>query len=128
MIYCSNSTIKYRVYENLIILLGVANNRTIHAPTSRHCFVSVSKNSFKNFDYRYLLIIYTSQQQFYLHCSYRNFLSELIKSFKTKLMCFTFKKNNKWTEKLVNPFLQDGASAGIRSLQTSIAIKLCQTP
>ena len=43
-------------------------------------------------------------------------------------MCFTFKKNNKWTKKPVNCFLQDGASAGIRSLQTYIVIKLCQTP
>ena len=38
-------------------------------------------------------------------------------------MCFTFKKNNKQTKKPVNCFLQDDASAGIRSLQTSIAIK-----
>ena len=41
-------------------------------------------------------------------------------------MCFTFKNNNK-TEKPVNRFLQDGASAGIWFLQTSIVIKLCQT-
>ena len=41
-------------------------------------------------------------------------------------MCFTFKKNNKQTKKPVNRFLQDDASAGIRSLQTSIEIKLCQ--
>ena len=38
-----------------------------------------------------------------------------------------FKKNNKRTKKPVNRFLQDGASAGIRSLQTSIVIKLCQS-
>ena len=38
-------------------------------------------------------------------------------------MCFTFKENNKWTKKPVNHFLQDGASAGIRSLQTSICNK-----
>ena len=37
------------------------------------------------------------------------------------------KNNNKRTKKLINRFLQDGASAGIRSLQTSIVIKL-QTP
>ena len=43
-------------------------------------------------------------------------------------MCFIFKKNNKWTEKTVNHFLQDGASAGTRSLQTFIVIKLYQTP
>ena len=41
-------------------------------------------------------------------------------------MCFTFKKNNKQTKKPVNCFLQDDASAGIQSLQTSIEIKLCQ--
>ena len=41
-------------------------------------------------------------------------------------MCFTFKKNNKQTKKPVNCFLQDDASTGIQSLQTSIEIKLCQ--
>ena len=40
-------------------------------------------------------------------------------------MCLTFKKNNKQTKKPVNRFLQDDANAGIRSLQTSIEIKLC---
>ena len=39
-------------------------------------------------------------------------------------MCFTFKKNNKQAKKAVNCFLQDDASAGIQSLQTSIEIKL----
>ena len=43
-------------------------------------------------------------------------------------MCLTFKKNNKQTKKPVNRFLQDDASAGLRSLQTSIEIKLCQNP
>ena len=43
-------------------------------------------------------------------------------------MCFTFNKNNKQTKKPVNRFLQDDASTGIRSLQTSIEIKLCQSP
>ena len=43
-------------------------------------------------------------------------------------MCLTFKKNNKQTKKYVNRFLQDDASAGLRSLQTSIEIKLCQNP
>ena len=43
-------------------------------------------------------------------------------------MYFTFKKNNKQTKKPVNRFLQDDASAGIRSLQTSTEIKLCQNP
>ena len=43
-------------------------------------------------------------------------------------MCFTFKKNNKQTKKPVNCFLQDDASAGIQSLQTSIVTKLCQNP
>ena len=43
-------------------------------------------------------------------------------------MCFTFKKNNKQTKETVNRFLQDDASAGIRSRQTSIKIKLCQNP
>ena len=70
LIYCSNSTIKYRRYKNFIIFLAVANNKTILAPTSRDCYFYQLK-FFKNFDY--LLIIYTSQQQFYLHCSYRNF-------------------------------------------------------
>ena len=42
-------------------------------------------------------------------------------------MCFTFKKNNKQTKKPVNHSLQDDANAGIRSLQTSIEIKLCQS-
>ena len=43
-------------------------------------------------------------------------------------MCFNFEKSNKPTQKPVNRFLQDGASAGIRSLQIPIIIKLCQTP
>ena len=43
-------------------------------------------------------------------------------------MRFTFKKNNKQTKKPVNCFLQDDASAGMQSLQTSIEIKLCQNP
>ena len=43
-------------------------------------------------------------------------------------MCFTFKKNNKQTKEPVNCFLQDHASAGIQSLQTSIETKLCQKP
>ena len=34
-------------------------------------------------------------------------------------MYLTFKKNNKQTKKPVNRFLQDGASAGVQSLQTS---------
>ena len=42
-------------------------------------------------------------------------------------MCFTFKKNNKQTKKPIDHFLQDDASAGIWSLQTSIEIKLCQS-
>ena len=37
-------------------------------------------------------------------------------------MYFTFKRNNQRTKKPVNRFLQDGASAGIGSLQTSILI------
>ena len=38
-------------------------------------------------------------------------------------------KNNKQTKKAINCFLQDGAraNAGIRSLQTCIVVKLCQT-
>ena len=43
-------------------------------------------------------------------------------------MCLTFKKNNKQTKKPFNLLLPDDASAGIRSLQTSIEIKLCQNP
>ena len=43
-------------------------------------------------------------------------------------MCVTFKKNNNRTKKPGNRVLQGGASAGIRSLQTAIVIKLCQTP
>ena len=38
-------------------------------------------------------------------------------------MCFTFKESNKQTKKPVNCFLQDDASAGIQSLQTSIEAK-----
>ena len=38
-------------------------------------------------------------------------------------MYFTFKKNNKQTKKPGNGFLQNGASAWMRSLQTSIEIK-----
>ena len=42
-------------------------NKTIQAPTSRDCYF-YKLIFFKNFDYRYyLLTIYTSQQQFYLH-------------------------------------------------------------
>ena len=43
-------------------------------------------------------------------------------------MYLTLKKNNKQTKIPVNPFLRDGASAGIMSMQTSIEIKLCQSP
>ena len=43
-------------------------------------------------------------------------------------MCFTFKKNNKRTKNPVNCFLHDDESAGMRSPQTSIVIKLCQKP
>ena len=43
-------------------------------------------------------------------------------------MCFAFKKNNKQRKKPVNCFLQEDASPGIQSLQTSIEIKLCQNP
>ena len=42
-------------------------------------------------------------------------------------MYFTFKRNNQRTKKPVNRFLQDGISAGIQSLQTSIVVKLRQT-
>ena len=37
-------------------------------------------------------------------------------------MCFTFMKNNKQTKKPIIRFLQDDASAGIRSLLISIEI------
>ena len=37
-------------------------------------------------------------------------------------MCFTLKKSNKQTKKLVNLFLNDGGSAGILPLQTSIVV------
>ena len=37
---------------------------------------------------------------------------------------FYFQENSKQTKKPVNCFLQDDASAGIQSLQTSIEIKL----
>ena len=43
-------------------------------------------------------------------------------------MCFTFKKRISRQRIPFYRFLQDGASAGIRSLQTSIVIKLCQMP
>ena len=39
-----------------------------------------------------------------------------------------FKKNNKRTKNPVNCFLHDDASVGMRSSQTSIVIKTCQTP
>ena len=29
----------YRVYENLIVFLVVTNNKTIHAPTSKDCYI-----------------------------------------------------------------------------------------
>ena len=38
-------------------------------------------------------------------------------------MHFTFKRNNQRTKKPVDRFLQDGASAGVQSLQTSIAVR-----
>ena len=37
---------------------------------------------------------------------------------------FYFYENNERTKKRVNCFLQDGANAGMRSLRTSIVIKL----
>ena len=40
----------------------------------------------------------------------------------------TFKKNNKRTKNPVNCFLDDDASAAMSSPQTSIVIKLFQTP
>ena len=44
-------------------------------------------------------------------------------------MYFTFKKNNKQTKKPVNRFLQNGASAGIRSLQTFItSVRIAHRP
>ena len=43
-------------------------------------------------------------------------------------MCVAFEKNDKGTKKPMNRFLQDGTSAGIRSLQTSVVLKLCQMP
>ena len=46
------------------------------------------------------------------------------KNNKQTKMCFTFKKNNKQTKKSVNCCLQDDASAGIQSLQTSIKVSL----
>ena len=36
--------------------------------------------------------------------------------------------NNKRAKKPVNRFLQEGTIFGVLSLQTSIVIKLCQTP
>ena len=41
-------------------------------------------------------------------------------------MCFTFTKNKKRAKKPLNRFFQDGESDGIRSLQISIVVKLCQ--
>ena len=65
-----------------IMFLVVGNNKTIHAPTSRNCYFH-SLKCFKIIVCPYhLLIIYASHQQFYLHCSYHNFLFKLITSFK----------------------------------------------
>ena len=106
-------------------------------------FVSNNKTSFAHVEallfpfikvlYEFRLIFTTSQKLSsllitnFISISYRKFLFNLITSFKIKLMYFTFKKNNKQTKKPVNRFLQDGA-AGVQSLQTSIEIKLCQSP
>ena len=38
-------------------------------------------------------------------------------------MCFTFKKNNKWTKNPVDYFLHDNASAGMRSPETSVGME-----
>ena len=43
-------------------------------------------------------------------------------------MCFSIKKNNKQAKRPINCFLQDAASAGIWSLQTSIVMRPCQAP
>ena len=54
----------------VIIFRVVVNNKTIHALTSRDCYLYWLK-LFKNFNYRYcLLTIYTGQRQFYLHVFY----------------------------------------------------------
>ena len=45
-----------------------------------------------------------------------------------KIDVFYFQENNKQAQKPVNRFLQDGASASMRSLQTSIETKFCQIP
>ena len=66
--YCLNSTIKYKAYKNLIIFLVVANHKQFMDLKGLPLLLVIIL--LKNFDYRYyLLIIYTSQQQFYLHHS-----------------------------------------------------------
>ena len=49
-------------------------------------------------------------------------------SFKFDLYALLLRKNNKHTENPVNCLLHDDASAGMRSPQTFIIIKICQTP
>ena len=115
------------VVKKLTIFLAwlVANNKTIHSPTSRHRYF-YSLEFFKNFDYCYhLLTIYTEFQINTVRINSRYSIQS--RPSVMSLMSFTFKKNNELTRKPVNCFLQDGASARMRSLQTSIVIKLCQT-
>ena len=130
------------------------NKKTINSPTLRPCYF-YSLKFFQNFDCRYcLLTIYTELQlntawikskvlsqhsatfialscfhtsDNFISITYRKFLLNLITSFKLN-WCFTFMKKNKRTKKPVYCLLQDGESAGIRSLQTCIVIKLYQMP
>ena len=136
-----NSTINYRVYKKLDHISGLSQiiKRFIHPPQDivisiSHCYFY--QLNLKKFDYRlilsvnylYKVLIKLSLNNNFVSISYSKFLFNSIMSFKISLICFIFKKSNKSTKKSVNRFLQDGARAGIRSLQTSIVIKLCQTP
>ena len=48
-------------------------------------------------------------------------------NFQNLIDVFYFSENNKRTMRIVDRFLQDGASADIQSLRISTVIKLCQT-
>ena len=57
-----------------------------------------------------------------------NLVLGLFKHWSFNWCVFSFKKMNKRTKKPVDWFLQDGASAGIRSLKVCIVMKLCHAP
>ena len=108
-----------------MIFLVVANNKIIHATTSKDCYFYQLK-FFKNFNYRYyLLTIYTGQQQFISIAVTASFNSSLITTCPSKFNRYVLRKIIN-RQKSNNHFLifQDGANAGFWSLQTAIVIKL----